>query len=372
MDISVFQLIRSILLKKLSFLFMIATAISINVQASVIIKHTIKSGETLSTIAHKNHTTTKEIREVNGIKKGEALKPGKVLRVTMNTTTASRKKSRILHKSIPKQIKIVKKTHTLKDVKSKLLAKRNKTKIAKLNTEKKTHTLRDVKAKKVTKTKHIVKQTKKTKIKIAKVVLKKKVLAVSKKKRIVVKKDKIKKLHKKKRESKKLAKALGKHARPLTKKKSKQRQRVTIDDIFFKSSQFHAMTFNHSTAKVKNIINEAKKKLGRRYVWGAVGQRGTFDCSGFTSYVYKKNGINIPRTSINQSKFGKYISRKNLKKGDLIFFDTSKRRKGYVNHVGIYLGNGKFIHASSAKKKVVVSNLSRFYAQRYVGARRPS
>ena len=124
--------------------------------------------------------------------------------------------------------------------------------------------------------------------------------------------------------------------------------------------------------KCKKITKDAKKKLGKRYVWGASGTKNTYDCSSFTKYVYRKNGISIPRTSINQSKHGKYVKRKDLKKGDLIFFDTSKRRKGYVNHVGIYLGNNKFIHASSAKKKVVVSSLSKFYGQRYKGARRPS
>ena len=161
---------------------------------------------------------------------------------------------------------------------------------------------------------------------------------------------------------------------PVHTKKLKSKSRITVDDIFFKSSKPNVLLFsnNKSNKKVKNIINIAKTKLGRKYVWGAVGQAGTFDCSGFTSYVYKKNGIHIPRTSLNQSKYGKYVSRENLKKGDLIFFDTSKRRKGYVNHVGIYLGDGKFIHASSAQKKVVVSSLSKFYAQRYVGARRPS
>ncbi len=123
---------------------------------------------------------------------------------------------------------------------------------------------------------------------------------------------------------------------------------------------------------VKELRTDAKKKLGKRYVWGASGTKNTYDCSSFTKYVYRKNGIAIPRTSIMQSKHGKYVKRKDLKKGDLIFFDTSKRRKGYVNHVGIYLGNNKFIHASSAKKKVVVSNLSKFYGQRYKGARRPS
>ena len=119
------------------------------------------------------------------------------------------------------------------------------------------------------------------------------------------------------------------------------------------------------------MIKLAKNKLGRRYVWGAVGQKNTFDCSGLTSYVCKKNGIKIPRRAIEQSKYGKKVARKNLKPGDLIFFDTSKRRKGYVNHVGIYIGNNKFIHASSAKKKVIITSLNKnFYSKRYKGARR--
>jgi cell wall-associated NlpC family hydrolase len=74
-----------------------------------------------------------------------------------------------------------------------------------------------------------------------------------------------------------------------------------------------------------------------------------------------------------QSKVGKYVKRDELQKGDLIFFDTSKKRKGYVNHVGIYIGDNKFIHASSAKKKVVITSLEKsFYSNRYKGARRPS
>jgi len=118
------------------------------------------------------------------------------------------------------------------------------------------------------------------------------------------------------------------------------------------------------------VITLAKTKLGRKYVWGAQG-KNVFDCSGLTQYVYKKQGINIPRRAIWQSKFGKQVSRKNLKKGDLVFFDTSKRRKGYVNHVGIYIGNNKFIHASSAKKKVVITSLNKnFYSKRFTGGRR--
>jgi len=124
--------------------------------------------------------------------------------------------------------------------------------------------------------------------------------------------------------------------------------------------------------KCRKLTSVAKTKLGKRYIWGASGRKNTYDCSSFTKYVYRKNGINIPRTSINQSKYGKYVKRRDLKKGDLIFFDTSKKRKGYVNHVGIYLGNNKFIHASSAKKKVIITSLNKkFYSQRYKGARRP-
>jgi cell wall-associated NlpC family hydrolase len=142
--------------------------------------------------------------------------------------------------------------------------------------------------------------------------------------------------------------------------------KLSLSDIFSGSKKT-------ASDKCKKILAAAKKKLGKRYVWGASGTKNTYDCSSFTKYVYKKNGIAIPRTSINQSKYGKYVKRKDLKKGDLIFFDTSKRRKGYVNHVGIYLGDNKFIHASSAKKKVVITSLNKnFYSKRYKGARRPS
>ena len=124
--------------------------------------------------------------------------------------------------------------------------------------------------------------------------------------------------------------------------------------------------------KKKDVIAIAKQKLGKRYVWGASGYNNTYDCSSFVKYVYRQQGIDIPRTSYVQAKHGKYIPRKNLKKGDLIFFDTSKHRKGYVNHVGMYIGHGKFIHASSAKKKVIISSLKKkFYSQRYRVARRP-
>jgi len=138
--------------------------------------------------------------------------------------------------------------------------------------------------------------------------------------------------------------------------------------------QKNTLTKKHLTSFLNlNKCKIARTKLGKRYIWGASGRKNTYDCSSFTKFVYRMNGINIPRTSINQSKYGKYVKRSQLKKGDLIFFDTSKKRKGYVNHVGIYLGNNMFIHASSAKKKVIITSLNKkFYSQRYKGARRPS
>ena len=127
---------------------------------------------------------------------------------------------------------------------------------------------------------------------------------------------------------------------------------------------------NGSCTAAKPLLREAKKHLGKRYVWAADGP-SKFDCSGFTKYVCNKNGIDIPRTSVMQAKVGKKVSRNNLRPGDLIFFDTSHEHKGEVNHVGIYMGNNKFIHASSARKKVMISSLKKhFYSERFKWGRR--
>ncbi len=121
----------------------------------------------------------------------------------------------------------------------------------------------------------------------------------------------------------------------------------------------------------KEVEKNAKKLLGRRYVWGAVGPN-TFDCSGFTMKVFRKVGINLPRVSRNQAKVGKLVKFDELQRGDMVFFDTSRAHRGKVNHVGIYLGDGEFIHASSGKKRVVITsfNKKRFYRDRFLWGRR--
>ena len=101
----------------------------------------------------------------------------------------------------------------------------------------------------------------------------------------------------------------------------------------------------------------AKAKLGKKYKWGGNGPYA-YDCSGFTKAVFALNGIKIPRNSWKQAQIGMKVSRKNLRKGDLIFFN-SKHHKG-VNHVGIYIGHGKFIHASRFHKRIVISPLREY------------
>jgi len=127
--------------------------------------------------------------------------------------------------------------------------------------------------------------------------------------------------------------------------------------------------YSNQTNLVSNQIERtAKSHLGKSYVWGANGPY-TFDCSGFTKSVFNSNGISIPRVSKEQAKVGQYVSKYQLQKGDLIFFDSSKSSK--VSHVGIYLGNGAFIHASSSKKHVVISHLnSSYYSKHFKWGRR--
>ena len=115
------------------------------------------------------------------------------------------------------------------------------------------------------------------------------------------------------------------------------------------------------------LVEEAKKHLGKKYVWGATGPN-TFDCSGLTQYCHKKLGINIPRTSLAQSKSGKLVSKSDLQVGDLIFWKTTSSP---VGHVGMYVGNGQFIHAPNSRSVVKIDSLSNsYYSSRYVNARR--
>lgn len=120
---------------------------------------------------------------------------------------------------------------------------------------------------------------------------------------------------------------------------------------------------------VANILNSAYDKLGTPYVYATAGPE-SYDCSGFTYAIYTGEfKIKLPRSSKDQATVGTKIEKEDLQKGDLVFFDTT--RSGGVSHVGIYIGDGEFIHASSGQGKVVVSKLSEgYYSERFLNASR--
>ncbi|MCA1596409.1 MAG: C40 family peptidase [Chloroflexi bacterium] len=119
-------------------------------------------------------------------------------------------------------------------------------------------------------------------------------------------------------------------------------------------------------AGTDKAVQIARKYRGTRYVWGGTTSRG-FDCSGFVRYVYARLGHSLPRTASEQFRVGQRVPFAQLQPGDILFFHTSRRG---VSHVGIYVGDNKFIHAANPRKGVTISSLAGYYAHRLVGARR--
>ena len=119
----------------------------------------------------------------------------------------------------------------------------------------------------------------------------------------------------------------------------------------------------------KDIVNSAKMFLGLPYLWAGTSSFG-FDCSGIIYSVYKNHGIIIPRDSFYQATKGTPVAKKNLQPGDLVFFAGNKG-KGKVYHVGLYIGDGKMLHAPDASSKVRIESISAGkYKTNYSGARR--
>ena len=122
---------------------------------------------------------------------------------------------------------------------------------------------------------------------------------------------------------------------------------------------------------IDQVINYAYRFRGTPYRYGAMSPRG-FDCSGFTRYCFKKVGVSLSRSAKGQGyNNGRKVSKSQLKAGDIVCFDTDPDDGDKCDHVGIYLGGGKFIHASSAAGKVVISSLSSgYYARVFSWGRR--
>jgi len=113
----------------------------------------------------------------------------------------------------------------------------------------------------------------------------------------------------------------------------------------------------------QSVVDLAERHIGAPYRWGGASPSG-FDCSGLVRYVYAQVGVTLPHNAARQFRLGRPVSRDSLEPGDLVFFDR-------LRHNGIYVGNGRFIHARQAGKRVSIASLDEdWYAAHWAGARR--
>ena len=147
-------------------------------------------------------------------------------------------------------------------------------------------------------------------------------------------------------------------------------QQGLIDRFFIViPEQYNAAKIRQSgQGNLRNeLVDTVRRYLGVPYRWGGETVKG-FDCSGLAMVCYRLNGLNLPRNSRSQFRAGRPVTRQQLQKGDLVFFATKGGRR--VTHVGMYIGDGQFIHAPRTGKTVRVAKLSTpFFAKTYVGAR---
>ncbi len=130
-------------------------------------------------------------------------------------------------------------------------------------------------------------------------------------------------------------------------------------------SKFAGRLLSRTTRIAKNLTRDALRFLGTPYVFGGTSASG-FDCSGFVQHVFAMLGVSIPRTADGQYYAGGRV-RGHMKAGDLVFFQTYEPGP---SHVGIYIGNGKFVHASSSHGVMVSSLDDSYWSARYLGAKR--
>lgn len=141
-----------------------------------------------------------------------------------------------------------------------------------------------------------------------------------------------------------------------------------ITDYFGNFSSSVSQTSNMAS-KADSLIAKAKNFIGLPYRFGGTSPVSGFDCSGFMQYVYKQTAnINLPRTSGSMAQVGERVSRDELKPGDMVFFSLGG---GRISHVGMYIGEGRFIHSPSTGKTISITSLDTgYWANKFVTARR--
>lgn len=158
--------------------------------------------------------------------------------------------------------------------------------------------------------------------------------------------------------------------------KSKGLDKATINKMVEAdiAAREQANSISKETEEIlSDLMSEARSHLGKRYSRGSKGPKA-FDCSGFSSYVFRQFGVKLGASSHDQWAQGESVERTDLRKGDLVFF-KGRSVKGGVGHVGIVTeadgnGNFKFIHASNSLGITISSNKEPYYAARFVGSKR--
>ncbi|MDP2268840.1 MAG: NlpC/P60 family protein [Deltaproteobacteria bacterium] len=148
------------------------------------------------------------------------------------------------------------------------------------------------------------------------------------------------------------------------------RQAGIVQDYYIVSpSEYAAARKDYSRAELgEELVKTARSFIDVPYLWGGASAEEGFDCSGLTMTVYQLNGLDLPRTSLEQIEMGRPVARDHLAKGDLVFFHAKNGEK--VSHVGIYAGDDRFIHAPGRGKKIRQDSLSgRYFQERFAGAR---
>lgn len=159
---------------------------------------------------------------------------------------------------------------------------------------------------------------------------------------------------------------------PLARREAERLQRQgLIDRFFIVNPEYYAVAQVSQTGQRglrEELVKTAQSFLGVPYRWGGEDRKNGFDCSGLMMVSYRNNGLYLPRNSRVQNQAGRSVAKKQLQKGDLVFFATQGGTR--VTHVGMYAGNNRFIHAPRTGKTVRFANLSNeFWQESYVGGR---
>lgn len=145
----------------------------------------------------------------------------------------------------------------------------------------------------------------------------------------------------------------------------KKAESTTTKNTSTKKETTTQTTTTQTSGKGATVVSTARNYIGSKYVYGATGP-SSFDCSGFTQYVFKLHGVSLNRTAAAQYSNGVAVDRSNLQPGDLVMFGKSG-----INHVGIYIGGGQIVHAANPSRGVTIDTItSGYYNNNYVGARR--